>query len=250
MPLLSTLSANPLQKVFVYGGSGTGKTVFATSFPGEIRHWDFDGKVASAVSHWARVEKDRLDRIDTENYQRWAETPEQFAQWYTDFVKLEKLARSGEKFPFDTVILDSMTLWCDALMREIIRQNPGIKGPITTAPNVPGLQHYMIFGVKFRELLNRIIALPCHVVIVGHIETEKDEYTGRIMQKPLLPGRNASYLPIIFGEVYKSSCELGPDKTYNFWADTKASDNYVARSQIPGLPARIPLTFESLVKNY
>jgi hypothetical protein len=246
MALLSSLSEETIHKVFAYGPSGTGKTVFATSFPGPVRHWDFDRKVASAVAHWRHKEPARLGQIDSQEYH--PDDPMQFSKWYTDLMLLTQEGREG-KLAFKTVVLDSITLWAEALLKEIQRQNPGLKSPIPTAPDVPGLQHYQIFSVRFREMMNLILSLPCNVVITGHLETEKDESTGRIMAKPLLPGKkNGEYLPVIFGEVYRTACEEVADKRSSYVAYTKATDTYAARTQIQGMPTKIALSYASLVQ--
>jgi len=228
--------------VLIYGDSGNGKSVFASSFPGPIKVFDFDGKIASAAGYWGIHDKTRLDHIDADDLQSMNADPEQYAKFYSQLVELEKQARDG-KLPWKTVVLDSLTTWCDALMREIIRQNPGIKG---AAPGMPGLQTYGIFGAKFREQLSRLLALPCNVVVTAHIAIDKDEHTGEILRRPLVIGRNASYLPIIFGEVYRAFTEIKDDKV-TYWAQTQATPSYIARTQIPGLAPRIPLTYSSLV---
>lgn len=245
MAILSSLKPESAQKVLVYGDSGNGKTIFSTSFPGPLKVLDFDGKITSAASHWTVHSKERLDLIDVDNFQELNADTAQFAKFHTALVALETAARD-KKFPFATVVLDSLTTWSEALMREIIRQNPGIKG---AAPGLPGLQHYGIFGGKFREYLGRILALPCHVVVTAHIDINKDENTGEILRRPLTIGRNAAYLPIIFGEVYRAFTEV-KDGRVGYWAQTQATPQYQARTQISGLPPRIELTYSSLTKKY
>ena len=244
MALLSTLKPESKHTVLVYGDSGNGKTVFATSFPSPMKVFDFDGKIMSAVSYWGQKDATRLTQIDVEDLQSMNAHPEQYSKFYTLLSQLESQAKAGN-FPWKTVVLDSLTTWCDALMREIVRQNPGIKG---AAPGLPGLQHYGLFGSKFREQLSRLLALPCNIVVTAHIDITKDENTGEILRRPLVIGKNASYLPIIFGEVYRAFAETKDGKT-EYWAQTQASGSWIARSQIPGLAPKIPLTYQSLVNN-
>lgn len=243
MALLSSLKPETKHTVLVYGDSGNGKTVFSTSFPGPIKVFDFDGKVMSAASYWGQKDAERLGTIDAEDFQSMNAHPEQYVKFFTMLTQLEATARQGGAFPWKTIVLDSLTTWCDALMREIVRQNPGIKG---AAPGLPGLQHYGLFGSKFREQLSRLLALPCNIVVTAHIDITKDEMTGEILRKPLVIGRNASYLPIIFGEVYRAFAETKDGKT-EYWAQTQASGQWIARTQIPGLAPKIPLTYQSLV---
>lgn len=245
MALLSTFPKTQFQKVLCYGPSGNGKTVFASTFPGKKKVWDFDRKIGSAANFWAARNPAVLEEIDVETFPGMDR-----AQMFTTYSsQLRALEAAGSNIPFDTVILDSATIWSECLMSTIIQQNPGVKGPISSSPDVPGLQHYQIFGVKFREQLGRLLALPAHVVVTGHVETVKDEHTGALAYKPLVAGKNADYFPIVFAEVYRAFAEAtkaGDKEETAYFGQTKAGGGYIARSQISGLPGRIPLTYDSL----
>ncbi len=245
MAKLTDLKPNSKLKILVIGDSGNGKTIFASSFPGKKYFADFDGKVGSAASHWGKLDPKKLEEIEYDNHFEDQANSAQYSKFYTQLVKFEEEAKAG-KLSIDTYVLDSLTTFFDAFMREIMRQNPAIKGP---APGIPGLQHHGVASPKFKEQLGRILALPCHVVITAHIDTYKDENTGELIRQAKLPGKLSSYLPIVFGEVYRAYAEQREGKTF-YMAQTKSDAKFSCRSQISGLPDRVPLAYDSLVKAY
>lgn len=246
MAKLSDLNPNENLKLLVYGESGAGKTVFATSFPGPILVHDFDGKVASAAGYWGKYNPEQVSQIDYISYAEGntQERYERFRLWFNDH---QKLAKDG-KFPYKTIVLDSLTTWSELLMKEILRQTVNkIKGPIAGRDDIPGMQHYGLNSVFFKEQLGNFLKFPCNVVVTAHIDITKDETTGEILRRPLVSGKLASYLPIIFGEVYRAYVDQKENKSVHL-AQTKSDSKYNCRSQLPGLPAIVELTYKSLVK--
>jgi len=243
---LSELIPNSNIKVLCIGDSGAGKTVFATSFPGKKHVADFDGKIVSAANFYRRHEAARIADIDYEDHFETQGAADSYARFYSTLVRFETEAKAG-KLSINTYVLDSLTTFFDAFLREVMRQNPSIKGP---APGIPSIQHYGIATPKFKEQLGRILALPCHVVVTAHIDVSKDEVSGEIIRSAKLPGKLSSYLPIVFGEVYRAYAEQGKDSKIVYMAQTKSDSKFTCRSQISGLPDRVPLSYESLVKAY
>lgn len=246
MAKLSELKPNSNLKVLVIGDSGSGKTVFATSFPGKVFVADFDGKVVSAANHYGRHRPEVVQGIDYEDYFENQASADHYAKFYSKLVQFETEAKAG-KLSISTFVLDSLTTFFDAFLKEVMRQNPAIKGP---APGIPGLQTYGIATPKFKEQLGRILALPCHIVITAHIDVSKDEVSGEIVRQAKLPGKLATYLPIVFGEVLRAYAEQGKDGKTVYMAQTKSDSKFTCRSQISGLPDRVPLEYASLVKAY
>ncbi len=245
MPKLSTVNPNENIKLLVYGDSGTGKSCYATSFPTPIFVADFDNKIGSAAAFYAG--NDRLEQIDFETYfpkgpgvQAGAAV---FNEWSTKLYELEKLAKEG-KFPYKTVVLDSLTLYADRMLEKVMCDNPAVK---RYSPGVAVLQDYGILNPNFKQQLGRVLALPCNVVVCAHIKIDKDDLTGQLVRGPNLSPKLAAYLPILFYEVYHSYAEKKGDETLYF-AQTKSDYQYQCRSQIRGLPSPIPLTYESLRK--
>ena len=240
MATLDTLVSTQKLKLLVYGQSGAGKTVFSTGAPKPLV-LDFDGKVSSAASYYAHHAPKRLKEISYENL---TDTPGQerpFRRFKKILQKLQKDAAEG-KLAHETIVLDSLTLFLDAFMADIIAENPGVKRP----NNVPALQDYQILNIQFKDVMSQLLALPAHIVVVGHITSETNQETGRIFWKPLVPGKLADRLPQIFTEVYRAYV-VHQNGAQQYLCQTSSDGEYVCRTQIPGIPQHVPADFERIV---
>lgn len=246
MAKLSTLSGgNQFIKMMVYGPSGVGKTTFLTSFPGPIGVADFDGKIGSAARYLEVHNPDKLDHIEFENFQPSAlnggvKVYQKFIKW---LVWLENLGKEG-KFPYSTIGLDSLTTFAESLVSHIMDSNPGVKRVDVLTPS---MQDYLMLSTNFKPIIHRLLALPCNVVVIGHISQDKDEVTQEINYRPALPGKLPELLPILFGEVYRAFTEVVDGKV-NYKAQCRPVGKYVARTEIQGMPNVIPLSYESIVQ--
>jgi hypothetical protein len=246
---LSELNPSKHKKVLVYGLSGEGKTVFACGFPTPIRFFDFDGKVSSAASFY-HADGERRANIDFDTYLPKAgeEADKPFVRYHTDLAALEKQVKEGS-FKYETVVLDSLTTYFDQMLKEVVRQNPGVKRQVTQMSQVASLQDYMIAAPHFKNLLTRLLQLPANVVVTAHVHTTKDEITGEIIREPLLPGKLAAYLPVVFEEVYRTYTE-SKDGAIRYLAQTQSDSRFKCRSQIRGLPASVALSYSELAKYF
>ena len=239
MAKLSDFNPSAQRKIMAYGASGTGKTVFACSFPGRKYVFDFDSKLSSAASYYAN-DKARLEEIDYDTYTDLQAVP----RFETKLRELEKLAEA-KTFPFDIVILDSFTTFVDAMMRHIIKTNPTVARTRSVTTDIPSMLDYRIQNIHVKSLITRLLSLPCTFILLAHIKTEKDELTGRIQNLPNAPGGLAVHLPVVFEEVYRTFVETkGTERIYK--AQTQSDDSYQARTQIKGLAATIALKASSL----
>jgi hypothetical protein len=256
---LAELKQDENLKVLVYGPSGTAKTTFATSFPGPMYVHDFDGKLISAANHWRRVNKpERLSDINYFNYnslsvphkdQMTAEeetAKKRYGTYYGWIVEHQQLAAEG-KFPYKTVVLDSLTRYAEVLLREILRQTRGkINPPIEGMHNIPGKQTFMVNQTYFKTQLDMLLALPCNIVVCAHLKTKEDELTGRIKNVPFASGNMADYLPVVFGEVYRSYVEAVTGGGVKYMLQTQSSSDFNCRTQL-GLKASIENGYENLL---
>lgn len=246
MAKLSTLSGgNQFVKLMVYGPSGAGKTTFSTSFPGPIGVADFDGKIGSAARYLEVHNPKKLDEIEFENFQPSAvnggvQVYQKFMKW---LYSLEMAAKEG-KFPFKTIVLDSLTTFAESLTAHIMASNPAVKRVDALTPS---MQDYLMVSTNFKPIIHRLLALPCNVVVIGHISQDKDEVTQEINYRPALPGKLPELLPILFGEVYRAFTEVQDGKV-QFKAQCRPAGKYVARTEIQGMPNVIPLSYESIVQ--
>ena len=238
MPELNTLKPEQHIKLLLFGDSGSGKTCFASGWPGPIHYADFDGKVNSAAAFLAGDPK--LNEISYENYAPTDNVGSAGAKFNADMGKMRKEG----KLPA-TLVLDSLTTFSDEMMRYLMKLNPGIKRMDTKGAATPAMQDYQVARLFFKQVLGELLNLPCNLVVTAHIQMDKDEVTGEILRTPMLAGKLSRELPIIFPEVYRSYVKDG-----KYMAQTKSDSKYQCRTQIQGLPADIELKYESLIKKY
>jgi Neuraminidase (sialidase) len=242
MPSLAEIKTEGALKILLYGLSGSGKTVFASSLPTPILFLDFDGKVDSAAM-FHRNDPERLKSIDVRVLaQNLVQSP---------IAELEKIisselipAQKTGKLQFKTLVLDSITTFSSQTLKYIVDSNPGIKRVLTKQGQQPGMQDFGILKREFGRLIPGLITMPCNVIMLGHISTEKDDVTGEIIRGPSMDGSFAKDLPIYFKEVWRSYV----DDKGKHWAQTKSDARYSCRSQITGISNPMPLEYFELSK--
>lgn len=236
----SDLLDKPYFKALVYGDSGVGKTCLAAQMPGPIEYWDFDHKISSAVRYLKQQGK--LPQLEQIEVFQFGQLPikERIPAWEARTRIIDDLIRKKQPFPFKTLVVDSITTLSHHLMEDyIFRSQMGLKRPLE---GVNGLQDYSLYEKHMTRALTGLLAQDINVVVLGHVDIDKDETTGQITKKPLCAGQQlAKKLPIWFEEVYVAFAK--PDGTR--WLLTQAANNYIARCQ-RGLPKEIPLSVEAI----
>lgn len=241
MPSLSQLKTEGNLKILLMGDAGVGKTVFACGFPGRTKLLDFDLKADSAALFY-RKETERLERIDVEQFNPIVDKISPMEKLNSLIQKWMVQERTG-KMEFDNLVLDSITTFSAAALRHIVATNPGIKRTESAQGKQPGLQDYGILKREFEKLINGLVGLPCNVIMLAHIATEKDELTGQMLRHTMMDGSFAKQLPIYFKEVWRAFVKDGKR-----FAQTQSDHQYNCRSQIPGLPNPLPLNYTELAK--
>lgn len=243
---LNELKGDGSLKLVLYGDSGTGKTCFMTTMPGPIWVADFDEKISSAAQYLKEVDPKKLDQIDYENFGYAATNGglRVFKKFEATLGALEASVKDG-KFKFGTVVIDSLTSMSRALMQDVMQDSPGTK---RVAPGTPCLQDYSVFGNRFIPIISRVKALPCNVLCIAHVKTEKDEATGVTTCEPMMQGQLSKVLPVMFEEVYRSYIE-SKDGARIHMAQTKGDGRFTTRTQLRGLPAAIKLDYKSIVEH-
>jgi len=236
---LSDVNPSENIKVLVYGETGTGKTCFSTGFPTPILLLDFDGKANSAASFYAGQE-DRLAQIEVERL-----VPVGLEDPMLNFSKILTRLQGQQKigeYEAKTLVVDSLTTFSGAVLRHIVKTNPGIKRVMSKQGVQPGMQDYGILKREFARLIPGLLSLDMNVVMLGHISMNKDESTGEILRGVNMDGSFGAELPIYFEEVYRSYVKEG-----KFLAQTQSDFKFKCRTQ-RGLPKEIELSYERIVR--
>ena len=237
---LSEVRSDDNLKVLVYGNSGSGKTCYAAGFPTPILYLDFDGKVDSAANYYAKDA--RLEEIEVRDLsKKMSSDPieELIAIIDKELIPQEKAGAMKYK----TIVLDSLTTFSSLCLSHIMRTNPGVKRTVSKQGAQACLQDYGILKREFEKLIPGLLSLPCNIVMLGHIDTAKDELTGELVRGPLMDGSFAKQLSIYFKEVYRSYVEGG-----KHLLQTKSDYRYACRSQIKGVPDPMPMAYSEIEK--
>ena len=169
-------------KVMSVGESGTGKSIFASSFPTPGFVFDFGKEILSYKG---------LDF----NYEQYDVSPQGWAKFEKDFIAVRKDV-VDEKY--QTVIVDNLSAMTDVCMEKALQLDP--KRSATGGPlwNV----HYQMVKNLMEGKLRQMLNLDCNLVFIAHLDTIKDEEGAVIGVEPSLTGKLSGDVPSYFDECY------------------------------------------------
>ena len=235
MPNAKDVTANTeVKKIFVTGDYGTGKSVFAASFPTPGFLFDTDNGVLTY-------------RGENWDYEQFPTSP----QGWVKFEKvLRELKTTIDESPdkYKTVVLDSTSTLTDMAMERSMQLDP--KRSITGGPlwNV----HYQMVRNLMEGKLRQLVNLPTNIVLISHLKIIQDQETGAIIgTEPLLTGQLGAMIPGYFNEVYVSTVKNVEGQS-KFFMRTITKGHYKARSRLSGkarlLPDEIPNDYNALME--
>lgn len=205
-------------KCMVVGTFGTGKSVFASTFPTPGFVFDFD----EGIYTYSGKDFDY----------------EQYGTDWKGWVKFEKdlLKVSKELDKYKTIIVDSTSSMTDLAMERAMNLDPKrspSNGPLWNV-------HYGIVKNLIEGKLRQIIGFNTNLVVTSHIDIVRDEQTGAIVGiTPMLTGQLREKIPGAFQEVYYASTKRVQNKTE--WVLQTVPIGYTkARSRLSGIPHKLP----------
>jgi hypothetical protein len=215
-------------KVFVCGDSGTGKSIFASTFPQPGFLFDFDNGVKSYKGQ------------DFE-YEQYPCTPQGWIKFESDFRNMKLLAKDPASFPYKTIVIDSCSSWTDLAMARAMQLDP--KRSATNGPlwNV----HYGMVKNLIEGFVRQVLEFPCNLVVAGHLTREFDAESGALIGiQPMLTGQLSTKVPSLFDEVYYANTKTVGGKT-QFVLLTVAKGLLKARSRLSGVKQLLPTEIEN-----
>lgn len=198
----------------LYGDSGSGKSTSAASFPTPQLVLSFDpygkeqpykkehltkGRRIETVTNAAGIPieyiltKDDVVVCQIEHY--IDEDPRKPAVYSKFMTRMDTFKSEYEGWRDGTIILDSVT-FMELAARKWAQYtlNPTTKEPRQWFASSTDMLEEM--------LMLRFGSLKMHVVVVAHVDEDKDEVNGEIIRNPSAPGRMRKRSPAGFSELY------------------------------------------------
>lgn len=212
----------------IYGDFGSGKTRLLHTCPQPILVHSFDPGGSVTLRKWIREGSVLVDsRFEREEDERG--DPKAYKDWEDEFNRLRKL---GFFDHVGTYAIDSVTTMSESLMNAIMSRNNKQK-PFAhdMKTYIPQQRDYLVQQYTLRDVLNICTGLPCNFVCIGHIDRSQDEVTGQTIATPMITGKFAQKVPMLFDEVYVTDTKLtsgGPE----YRLLTQSTSIYRVRSRL------------------
>lgn len=245
--------------IVVYGDSGSGKTTFASTAPKPIKVFCFDrfGKDTPYLKRGKVQETDggKLvfgDKgkllIDIEYFHDRDVTelvrgePSGEGRGPTAYEAFIHRIREYDEEKFATTVLDSAT-FAELSARKLDQYK---LNPLTKDSR----QWYARSKELMEELLLiRLAGMRSNVLVLCHVDEDKDELHGRFVRNPMLPGKLKKYLAAGYGEFYRSYVTRDEERKRVYLLQTQSDDEFNASTQIDA-PDPCPQHFEALWANW
>lgn len=202
----------------IYGDLGTGKTnILKTArLPVFVHSFDKGG---------TKTLEDEINEgkvlVDSRGEDEDSKKPSAYRDWEKDFNEKKKI---GFFDNIGTYSLDSITSWGEAVLNAVMKSEGRAGG-------VPILRDWMIQMYVMRDAIKLINSLPCDCILIGHLDSEKDEVTGKLVTGPMVTGKLKARLPLLFDEIYVTlSKETSKGIEYSLL--TRNSGFYKARTRL------------------
>lgn len=249
MPLASTLDTNVRFSAIFVGESGSGKTPAACSFMEKegskrVLNYDFDLRIRGLLgTPW--VDKSRVEYIPFPPIMTGKQV---FVEFDSKLRLLQQQIATGN-CPYDTVVLDSITGFCNSLICDAIplvasKEKGGKK---IGAINFAGMQEYGYEATGTDSVLSFLRSLPIKNFIVtahlvdkfGKIDPDKPfSPTEVIGEQIMLRNKIAARLPIYFDHIFVMKTKM-INGTKRFFVEFRGE---LARTTFSKLPDSVEIT--------
>lgn len=173
----------------ILGPSGSGKTRLLQTCRLPVLLHSFDPGGSKTVFDMIKSGSIVADtRFETDS----AKKPEAYKLWEKEF---ENLKNANAFQHFGTYCIDSFTTFIDALKNEVARKCGRADGLLQ-------LQDWQVLGNVVKDVLKLCMSLPCDFIVTGHLSSEKDELSGKVVNRIATIPSLQNTLPLLFDEVY------------------------------------------------
>lgn len=210
----------------VYGDFGTGKTYSLHTAPKPVLVHSFDPGGSRTLREWVGkgevLVDDRFEREEPGD-------PQAYREWEEEFARLRNIGFFNH---VGTYVIDSLTTMSEALMNAVMKGNKKQKSRNQEIETyIPQLNDYQVQQYTIRDFLNIMCGLPCNFICTGHIDRSKDEVSGKMISTPMITGKLAQKIPMLFDEVYVTQTKQTSEGTEYYFL-TESDGLYQARSRL------------------
>jgi hypothetical protein len=227
--------------VLDYGDAGGKKSTFASSFPKpmHVLHFDAHGKDRPYLRRGTPSDVG-VDDLGVEYRLVYSKRdPERVIIRVSYFIDpdptnpsaysnfLKTMARLHHEFAeYKTYVIDSLTFF------EFAARN---HDQYRATKSKDGRKAYGASKDAVEQIcFGRLASMMDHnVVVIAHIDEEKDDVHGTMIRNPAAPGKLSKRLPAGFPELYHSFVGVDAQGNPGWWLQTQADRLFNAASQIP-----------------
>lgn len=228
MDKYKTNTQNNTFNALIYGDFGTGKTYMLQNCPKPVYIHSFDPGGTKTLRN----------KINDPNVPIYADTSFEItegrdkAQAYYDWDKeFKRLNREGFFENVGTFVIDSITTMSAAILEAASRVNDK-NNPIRGLDvMVAQLRDYQVQMAVIEYIVAECTSLPCHFIMTGHIDMKQDEVSGQLVTGPMITGKLAQKIPLLFDEVYVSKTKQ-TSKGLDYFFLTQNDGYFKARSRL------------------
>lgn len=213
-------------KILIFGPRGTGKTALALTCGARAQIIDLDDGLRTGVFLKDKFTPERL-AVDVKQYlETDPEKAMAFKQAKAHVIGIANLA-ARKKYPFEVVILDSLTSFGDAAVRMVMYQS----GMLFKQPQI---QHWGLAFLEITQVITILRSMPVVVIVIAHDQVRTvgkgDEAEDKLevaLPGKNLPGRVAGYFDEIW---YARSSAVGQGRN-RYFLQTMSNSAVIARSR-------------------
>ena len=166
----------------------------------------------------------RIEHFQTADVSQGVDYIYAFENFLARLPSIQQEVRQGQ---WATVVFDSLSsLAYEARKLDEYKMNPAIE----EGRKAHGMQSYGAAARAIEELVrSNLSSMRCNVVLLGHLQVERDALGNVTDHWPAAPGQLSRQLPGVFPESYIVHAEADGAN----WLQTQSGNGYVATTQIP-----------------
>lgn len=191
----------------IIGEKGVGKTSLAKTCPRPVFIHSFDPGGTDSLLKYIGPGEGKEIYVDPIPEEDDAQKPTAYLHWQRDF---RAKVREGFFSEIGTYVLDSTTTMAECLINQILAaQNRQIPSDASVKFKRDGaggkgmqIQDWGVFLNYWHIITRMVLRLPCHAMLLGHVDRFQNAVNSRIERTIMLPGQSKDRVPQLFPEYF------------------------------------------------